>query len=417
MVKRRPTWLEPSGGLPSGTALPPPENVEQAAVWLANAIEWARDKGATDLHFFPSEAQAMLWVRIDGELREAARYPLAVHERMIARLKVMGRCSDYAGELVQEGRFSLNGHSAEGEARLSILATLRGDKAVVRLLAGGAKLLPLGELGLSEELMGALRHAMDRPQGLLLAVGPSGCGKSTALYALLHDLHGRTGRPVSIVTIEDPVEQSLPFAAQISADPARGLGFGEGLRALLRQDPEIIMIGEIRDAETSTAALQAALTGHRLLSSMHTLTAAEALVRLQQMGSAPYEISSALAGVLNLRLVRLLCPHCKRTRAIANEELEWMPEAAAWPEPAAAEAEGCALCLGSGHLGRTALGEWLRPTPETAAALQARQPAREIARTLETAVSARPAAVALARDGRVSLSELRNVAGLASLSR
>ncbi|MCX7017137.1 MAG: ATPase, T2SS/T4P/T4SS family [Candidatus Sumerlaeota bacterium] len=395
--------------------LHPPESVERAPVWLAEAILWARDRGATDLHFFPSEGEAALWARIDGDLREVARYSISVHERMVARLKVLGRCSDYAGELAQEGRFSLNGQSAAGEARLSILPTLRGEKAVVRLLAGGGRLRRLGELGISGELVAALREATDRPQGLLLAVGPSGCGKSTALYALLDDLNERAGRPLSILTIEDPVEQTLPFAAQITADPARGLGFAAGLRALLRQDPEVIMIGEIRDPETSTAALQAALTGHRLLSSMHALTAAEALVRLQQMGSAPYEISSAVAGALNLRLARLLCPHCKSTRAISPDEMEWIPEAAAWPERVVGESAGCDQCLGSGRLGRTAVGEWIAPTPETAAALQARQPVREIARTLEMAVPARPAALSLLKDQRISVAEWRALDGLPSM--
>ena len=396
-----------------GAILTPPEGVAEAHVWLAEAIEWARAHRATDLHLFPSEAEAMLWVRVDGELREVARYPLAVHTRMISRLKVLGRCADYAGELIQEGRFTLNGRASEGEARLSIVPTLHGDKAVIRLLAGGEQLRPLTELGFPERLIDVLRDAMDRPQGLVLAVGPSGCGKSTALYALLQDLNTRAGRPVSILTIEDPVEQSLSFAAQISAEPAHGVGFAEGLRALLRQDPEVIMIGEIRDPETANAALQAALTGHRLISSMHTLSAGEALVRLAQMGAAPYVIASALAGVLNLRLVRLLCPHCKRTRPMTEEERVRFPESEDWPT--VAEAPGCETCLESGHLERTGLGEWLVPTPATAEALGTRQPSATIARTLQSIAPARPAALELMREGRIGLDEWPRLAGLTSL--
>ncbi len=273
-----------------------PRDVEHAATWLAEAIDWAYRRGATDLHLFPSEHEAHLWVRLDGELREVCDYPNAVHKRMISRLKVLGRCTDYAGELIQEGRFTLNGDAASGEARLSIVPTLRGDKAVIRLLGGSRMVRELGELGFSAGLLEALRLTMDQPQGMLIAIGPSGCGKSTALYSLLRDLHERTGHPLSIVTVEDPIEQSMPFAAQLNVNPSRGLGFADGLKAILRQDPEVIMIGEIRDAETSTTALQAALTGHRLLSSMHTLNAAEALVRLRQMGSPTFVISSALAG-------------------------------------------------------------------------------------------------------------------------
>ena len=404
----------PSPG--KGMALRPPENVEQAALWLAGVIQWAHERGVTDLHLFPAEGESVLWARLDGQLHDVTRYSNAVHQRVIARLKVLGRCADYSGELVLEGRFSLNGRPEEGEARLSILPTLRGEKAVIRLLTGGTRLRRLGELGFHEALEAVLRKTMDRPQGLLLAVGPSGCGKSTALYALLRDLHERTPHPVSTVTIEDPVEQSLPCTAQISVEPARGLNFAEGLRAVLRQDPEVIMIGEIRDAETASAALHAALTGHRLISSMHTLSAAEALVRLRQMGSPPYVIASALAGVLNLRLARLLCPHCKRRRALKPEEQEVFPESREWPEGVVYESAGCETCLGSGRLGRTGVGEWLTPTADTSAALQANQPTLVLARTLEIAVSARPAAVALLRDGRISLEEWESLTGLASLA-
>lgn len=395
-------------------ALNPPQSVEHAAVWLAQAIQWAHERGATDVHLFPSSGEAMLWVRVDGELREVARYSPSIHQRMIARLKVMGRCSDYAGDLVQEGRFSLSGEAEAGEARLSVLPTLRGEKAVIRLMQGGGRLRGIDELGYSEELVAALRATLDRPQGLLLAVGPSGCGKSTALYALLADLAARAGHPLSIVTIEDPVEQSLPFAAQVGADPARGLGFAEGLRALLRQDPEVMMIGEIRDPQTASAALQAALTGHRLISSMHTLTAAEALVRLQQMSIPPYVISSALAGVLNLRLARLLCPHCKTVRPMTESELAAIPEAASWDRAEVAEAAGCEACLHSGHQGRTGLGEWLVPTAETATALQTHEASAAIAQTLNPVAPARPMALHLLHEQRISMAEWQRLGTLAT---
>ncbi len=400
----------------SAVRLRPPDGPERASAWLTEAIEWARERRATDLHLFPSESEAALWVRIDGDLCEAATYPLAVHARMVARLKVMGRCSDYDGELLLEGRFSLNGDTGGGEARLSIVPTLRGEKAVIRLLAGKEGLLRLGELGFCDALTGVLRDAVDRPQGLLLAVGPSGCGKSTALYALLEDLHRRTGRPLSMVTIEDPIEQSLPCAAQISVDPARGVGFSGGLRAILRQDPEVVMIGEIRDAETAEAALQSALTGHRLLSSMHTLTAAEALVRLRQMGSPPYVIASALAGILNVRLVKLLCPRCRSTRPPTETELAQVPEAKTWKEPLLAEAPGCEACLASGHAGRTGVGEWIVPTQETAEALRTHQPTRAIASTLRTAVAARLGALELLEARRISLDDWNRLVGLSSLN-
>jgi type II secretory ATPase GspE/PulE/Tfp pilus assembly ATPase PilB-like protein len=389
----------------------PPRGVEEAAVWLARVIEWARERRATDLHLFPSEGEAMLWVRIDGELGEIARYPIAIHERMVARLKVLGRCTDYDGVPVQEGRFQLNGRADGGEARLSVLPTLRGEKAVIRLIGDAARRMKLDDLGYGNALLTALREALDRPQGLMLAIGPGGCGKSTALYALLRDLFERSGRPLSILTIEDPVEQSLPFAAQITADTARGLGFAEGLRALLRQDPEVVMIGEIRDAETATTALQAALTGHRLLSSMHTQTPAEALVRLQQMGAPAYVIGSAVAGVLNVRLLRLLCAECRRLRPPTAAER------VAWPEldgkAVVGEAVGCDGCLQTGHLGRIGVGEWCVPSAATTEALRLSRATAEIAVTMRRVAAARPALLDPIAAGRIAPGEPRRLNGIA----
>ncbi|MEN6625713.1 MAG: ATPase, T2SS/T4P/T4SS family [Candidatus Sumerlaeia bacterium] len=401
--------------------LPPvPAGPDEAPAWLAGVIGWASARRATDLHFFPGEADAALWSRIDGELRETARYSLAIHERLVARLKVLGRCTDYSGDPVQEGRFQLNGRAAAGEARLSVVPTLRGDKAVVRLIGGVVGPMGLGELGFSEALVARLRAAMDSPQGLILAIGPAGCGKSTTLYALLADLAARSSGPVSMLTIEDPIERSLPCAAQIAADPARGLTFAAGLRALLRQDPEVIMIGEIRDAETATTALQAALTGHRLLSSMHTLTPAEALVRLRQMGAPAYVIGSALAGVLNVRLVRLLCPDCRAAHEPTPEILSMFPELNSGlrtQDPGLiCDASGCERCMGLGRIGRTGLGEWLEPTAATAAALASAESAATIAPTLSVGVGAREAALEMLRGGIIAPAELARLAGLVTLS-
>jgi general secretion pathway protein E len=394
--------------------LAPPRGPEEASVWLARAIEWAVAHDATDLHLFPGQGEAMLWARVDGALREVARYSMTTHERMVARLKVLGRCTDYDGELIQEGRFSLNGRSEDGEARLSVLPTLRGEKAVVRLIVGGERALRLEDLGFGPALMAALRAAVERPQGLLLAIGPSGCGKSTALYALLRDLAERSPGPLSILTIEDPVEQALPFAAQIGVDPARGLSIADGLRALLRQDPEVIMIGEIRDAETAATALQAALTGHRLLSSMHATAPAEALTRLRQMGAPAYVIASALAGTLGTRLARLACPACRRMRAPTADERRRLPELA--DGDLVAEAPGCAECVGTGRRGRIGLGEWIAPTPATADALGRAAAAAEVARTLEPVAGAREDLLALIRQGRLAPDEAERIVGLVTLA-
>lgn len=397
--------------------MPPPENIEQAPVWLARAIQWSAENGGTDIHLFPSEIEAMLWVRIDGNLVEVARYPLVYHSRMIARLKVLGQCTDYCGEVFLEGRFALNGSdSTAGEARLSILPTMHGDKAVIRLLPGVSSFRKLDELGFEPKLVQTMRDTLHLPQGMVLAVGASGCGKSTALYALLHDYFNESPRPVAVVTVEDPVEQSLPFAAQINVDAAHGLGFVQGLRAILRQDPEIIMIGEIRDAETATIALQAALTGHRLISSMHTLSGAEALVRMRQMGAPAYVIASAMAGVLSVRLARVLCPGCRHARPIKPQEMLQIPEASEWTNKNVYESIGCAHCLNSGFYGRSGLGEWTVPTEATAEALYEAVATSKIAITMETRVSARDGALRLLREGKISMKEWQRLGTLSSLS-
>lgn len=393
--------------------LRPPESPEQSILWLSEVIEWFHERAATDLHLQPREEDAALWVRIDGQLSEVARYPIAAHNRMIARLKVLGRCTDYAGELVQEGRFSLNGSTDSGEARLSIVPTLWGEKAVLRLLQGGGGLRKLDELGFAPELVEVLRVAMDLPQGLILSVGPSGSGKSAAIYAMIDDLLRRTGHPVSTITIEDPIEQSLPGAAQVPIDSARGFGFAEGLRAVLRQDPEVIMVGEIRDTETAQAALQAALTGHQLLSSMHTLSAAEALVRLRQMGAATFEIAAALAGLLNTRLLRRLCPQCKTTREATPEEEALIPEIADFEGRQIAEAAGCESCMGTGHAGRFGLGEWIVPKSTLAEGLKGQQSVGAVQAHLEHVVEARPTLLDAVREGVVCPAEVRRLAGIA----
>ena len=404
---------------PTSRPAPPlpdmPTAPEQITPWFDALLDWADGAGATDLHFFPEETTGRLWARMDGDLAEIAHYPIALHQRAVARLKALSRCADYDGQAILEGRFAFQAADRQAEARLSVARALRGEKAVVRLLSGAARRRRLDELGFPPELTDALREALLRPQGMLLTIGPSGCGKSTTLYALLEDLTARAGRPLSILTIEDPVEQSLPCAAQINIDPARGLGFAEALRALLRQDPEVIMIGEIRDAETAHTALHAALTGHRLLSSMHTLTAAEALIRLRQMGAAPYVIASSLAGLLNQRLVKALCPHCARPVAFSDAAREAALPRAARSIAAWRQAVGCEPCLGRGYRGRLAVGEWALLSPRTGAALSADGDVSAVARTLNMAVSAAPAARNLTEQGVLDASAWRALADLASI--
>lgn len=369
-----------------------PRNADHVTVWLSEALATARKAGATDLHFFPAPEHASLWLRIDSVLHEAARYSPAIHDRIVARLKVLARCPDYVREAMTEGRFSIAAQNGTGraEARLSVIPSLTGEKAVLRLLSEGASVPGLGELGFSAKLEAALVEAGSRPQGLLLVVGPAGSGKSTTLAALLSRLSAEAGRPMAFLTLEDPPEIPLPFATQMAVDASRGVTFASGLRALLRQDPEVIMVGEIRDAETAQVAANAALTGHRLFSTLHTLNTAEALVRLTDMGVAPYLLASALGGVLSQRLVRRACSGC------------WRDEDS---DPA-----GCDECHGIGYRGRFAIGEWTTIGPEATELLMQRRPASELQRAVLRRVTWESEADSSIQDKRTTRLEINRMA-------
>ncbi len=411
------------------TLIEAPRTVDQVAVWLSEALQEAQRLGATDLHFFPGREDARLWLRIDGLLHEACVYARSMHDRAISRLKVMARCPDYVREAVTEGRFSaapLNGSRDRTEARLSIIPSLHGEKAVVRLLGSERTNPALGELGFSERLCRELEQAGSRPQGLLLVTGPSGSGKSTTLAALLRRVFESNPNPLAVLTLEDPPEIPMPFATQVAVDPDRGLGFAPGLRALLRQDPEVLLVGEVRDPETAQVALNAALTGHRLFSTMHTLNAGEALVRLQDMGAAPYMLGSALGGILSQRLVRRPCPACSTSIPLerwtenragdpAFEEISGLFGGCEAME--AAVASGCEECNGIGYRGRTALGEWALVSSETVEALMRRHTARDLEAALEYPVSARDEALEAIRTHRTTPDEIERLFLMSPLGR
>jgi len=389
----------------------PPKSLDHVAVWLSETIHGAAALGATDLHLFPatSAGEARLWLRIDGVLHQACVYTKAMHERAVSRLKVLARCPDYVREAVIEGRFTLatGANGTRAEARLSIIPSLTGEKAVIRLLGGPSKLPALAELGFSPALCDALSSAGARPQGLLLAVGPAGSGKSTTLAALLSHLFSVSPSPLAVLTLEDPPEIPMPFATQVAVDPERNLTFASGLRALLRQDPEIILVGEIRDPETAQVALNAALTGHRLLSSLHTLTAGEALARLLDMGAAPFMLASALGGILSQRLVRRVCPKCAAPVDSAPRPLDALiPE---WHDAGAHAAVGCEACGGIGYAGRLAVGEWSVLGPESSAALATRHDARAIQQSLRVIAPATAEALALLERGHTTPDEIERL--------
>lgn len=308
---------------------------------LARAIE----SRASDVHFEPTGRGLAVRFRLDGALKEIEKVPQTLADNVVSRLKVLGGLLTYRNDIPQEGR--IEGRDRLGphvtDHRLAIFPTIHGQRAVVRLFYEERELMELDSLGLPDAILSALKGVAASSQGLLLLTGPAGSGKSTTLAAVLrHVMAQFPGK--SIVTLEDPVERRIAGVTQVQISPHGRMTFPVALRSLLRQDPEVLMIGEIRDAETAAIAIEAALTGHLLMSTMHSGAPAGALLRLLEMGIEPYQVTSSVAAVLNQRLVRRLCERCKRPS-----------ESSRGFEPA-----GCPECLGTGFRGRALIAEMIR---------------------------------------------------------
>ena len=280
----------------------------------------------------------LLRLRVDGLLRDIAPPPASLHDNIVSRLKVMAGLNIAEKRLPQDGRFRVVVEGREIDLRISIVPTLHGESVVMRLLDRARAPLDLAELGYSAGLRARLETLLALPSGMLLVTGPTGSGKSTTLYGALQLLNTRERK---ILTVEDPVEYQLPGINQIPVHPAIGLTFANLLRSLLRQDPDIMLVGEIRDLETARIAAQASLTGHLLLSTLHTNDAVGAITRLTDMGLEDYLVSAVLKGVIAQRLVRRLCPACREKHGDV------------W------HAVGCDSCAGTGYRGRTAIAELL----------------------------------------------------------
>ncbi len=308
--------------------------------------------GATDVHIEPDSAEARVRVRVDGLLYDKTSLPQSVAGAVISRLKVLAGM-DIAERLrPQDGRILLDIEGREYDLRLATVGTAFGERAAVRLLNTQQVLLGLERLGLFPEQQAILENLLSRPHGMVLVTGPTGSGKTTTLYACLRQINERTR---NIMTIEDPVEYRLRGITQIPVREKAGVTFGMGLRAILRQDPDVIMVGEIRDAETASIGIQAALTGHLVLSTLHTNQAAGAIVRLLDMGVEPYLLTSSVLAVVGQRLIRMLCTTCRRRyRATAEDTdtLGWSGEPPTLFRPA-----GCPDCGDLGHKGRTGVFE------------------------------------------------------------
>ncbi len=343
---------------------------EAPVIRLLNSILFqAVKERASDIHIEPYEREVEVRFRIDGILYKMLTPPKVVQEAIISRVKIMAGLNIAEKRLPQDGRIRVIVAGRDVDIRVSIIPTFFGERVVLRLLDKKKGLITLEDMGLSTTGVRAMERLLGRSNGIILVTGPTGSGKSTTLYAALNRLNSPEK---NIITIEDPIEYQLKGIGQIQVNPKIELTFASGLRSILRQDPDIIMVGEIRDAETAEIAIQASLTGHLVLSTLHTNDSPTAVTRLIDMGIEPFLVASSLSAVLAQRLVRVICPHCREEYA-ADREYPGITL-----PPVIYRGRGCDACFGLGTLGRTGIYELLLIDPEVCSMIIRRAPAGEI---------------------------------------
>jgi type IV pilus assembly protein PilB len=313
-------------------------------------VAQAVQQGASDIHINPEEGDTRVLFRVDGVLAPAATVKRRMAMGVVSRIKIMGDLDISEKRLPQDGRFALTVDGRRVDIRVVTLPLVHGEGVVMRILDGGVRVQGLDALGMQQDELSRFTSAINKPNGAVLVTGPTGSGKSTTLYAALNALNDGER---SILTIEDPVEQRIAGVKQMQIAAKAGVTFDVGLRSMLRADPDVIMVGEIRDRETAHIAVEAALTGHLVLSTLHTRDAPSALGRLIDMGIEPFLVSSAIDCIVAQRLVRMLCKHCKRPLQVSETVLAEHDLAGAEPY----EAVGCSRCGGSGYRGRLGLYE------------------------------------------------------------
>ncbi len=354
-----------------------PESVANApAVKLLNLIiEQGVGSRASDIHIEPTQDDVRIRFRIDGELHEIMKPSKDVLGPIITRIKIMANLNIAEQRLPQDGRIETEVDGRELDIRVSIIPTINGEKAVLRLLDKGNFLITRDRLGLSPDAMNKYLSFLKHPHGIILVTGPTGSGKTTTLYTMLDEINKESK---NIITIEDPVEYTISGVNQIQVNEKIGLGFANILRSVLRQDPDIIMVGEIRDNETAELAVRAAITGHLVLSTLHTNDAAGAVTRLADMGIEPYLLSSSVVGVIAQRLVRKICQNCKVAYEADDAEKQLLgltPK----NDFTLYRGAGCAVCNGTGYRGRQGIFEMLPITKEIKKAINSKKTEDQIA--------------------------------------
>ncbi len=373
---------------------------------LQNLFEDAVNMHASDIHIEPDEHVVRIRQRVDGVLHEQTMKETRIASALVSRLKIMSGLDISEKRLPQDGRFAMRVGKRNIDVRLSTMPVAWGESVVMRLLDQSAGLLNLEELGMSEVMAARLRLQINRPHGLILLTGPTGSGKTTTLYSALNSLNTPERK---IITVEDPVEYRLPRITQVQVNVKIDLSFARVLRSALRQDPDVVLVGEMRDQETVEIGLRAAMTGHLVFSSLHTNDAASSAMRLIDMGAAPYLVASSLRAVMAQRLVRKLCEHCRESYAPDAQEQVWLHSLASMEVLGSFwRGRGCTRCNNTGYHGRFAVHEFLEMTPPLLDALRQANPSA-FAKAAAVAPGFEPlarCALRAASDGRTSVAEV-----------
>jgi general secretion pathway protein E len=333
--------------------------------------------GASDIHFDPKRDGIGLRYRIQGMMTDVCAIPRPLAQPIVNRLKVIANLVIYREALPQDGRFGadskypgsvhrelLRSGLASADFRIAFMPTLHGERIVIRILGGGDSRLDLAEIGMEEQDQRTMSRLLSQPQGMIILTGPTGSGKTTTIYAALRAIQAQRHAVRSIATLEDPIEVDIEGINQSQVDEERNFTFDKGLRAVLRQDPDVILVGEIRDQETARIEIQAGMTGHLLITTVHSGSTAAAFSRLLEMGVAPYSLNAAVTAVIAQRLVRQICPHCRAERGLTEHDLHDLGITVPPSGLRAFRGAGCEACHGDGYLGRTAIFEILEVTEE-----------------------------------------------------
>ena len=384
-------------------------NSSPVVVLINSLVEQAVRQRASDIHVEAGPGQVRVRFRVDGVLYQAANYDLRLLPAIVARIKIISGLDISEKRKPQDGRFTTTVDRREYDVRVSTLPTGYGEKCVLRLAQKKALSRSKQALGLSDEDLVKFDRMMNKPNGIVLVTGPTGSGKSTTLYTALSELNRDT---VNIVTVEDPVEANIDGVNQVQVNPKTDLTFANALRSILRQDPDIIMIGEIRDSETASIAVQASITGHLVVSTLHTNDTASSITRLLDMGVESYFIADATAGIIAQRLVRRLCPNCRKMRPVLDHEADYLGlSQAERAGVTVGEGAGCQWCGGTGYYDRIGVYEIMEITPTLRALISRRCSADELRRAAiaEGMHTMRDSARRLVLSGVTSLSELQRI--------